>query len=507
MHTALCCLGMLKTRVLAIFRLHTHQSFPVPSQAVFLSLFLILNSSPAHALPGEVGNANDQLDPDNELGTPPIPPTRDSDGPPPPTPPSPPTPPPPPTERQQQISKAEQLLQRAIEIRDSAHPTERELQKSVEFLYAAAGIEHLSVDKTKKNKKTSTSTQSSTTNNDSTTTTTTKDSTGTSSADASKGVASFATAEDIKIQWRNGTVLLPAAVKELIFVFREGDGAPLNPAIAHRLLLELAATGDAEAQADVAFYLAQGLVPVAPNSRGQLFILEPADIPAALVYYYFAARSGDLIAQLALGYRYLHGLGVPKSCQNAALYYAPVAERVLELAKQRDTLPQTRQMRLSHKTASTFRTRPSMEQEFLHYQWFADYGHADAARAVAHLLSHGAARDHAAAVQYLRRAADTGDPDAMAHLGHMHANGLAVERDNATAWKWFWRAAERGHASGFFGMGYMHLTGEGAEVDYKQAFHYFKQAVEAGGQWTGLGDALFFLGKLRYISRRVLSGE
>lgn len=186
---------------------------------------------------------------------------------------------------------------------------------------------------------------------------------------------------------------------------------------------------------------------------------------------------------------------MPKSCQTAALYYVPVAEKVLELAKQPDSLPQLRHFRLSHKSVHSYRSRPTVEQEFLHYQWFADYGHADAARAVAHLLSHGVARDHAAAVQYLQRAADGGDADAMAHLGHMYANGLAVKQSNTTAWKWFWRAAERGHASGFFGMGYMHLTGQGAEVDHKQAFSYFKQAVEAGAEWTGLGDALFFLGK------------
>ena len=190
------------------------------------------------------------------------------------------------------------------------------------------------------------------------------------------------------------------------------------------------------------------------------------------------------------------GHGVPKSCHTSALYYVSVADRVLELAQLPDTLPQIRQLRLSHKTAAAYRSRPSVEQEFLHYQWFADYGHADAARAVAHLLSHGVERDHAAAVQYLLRAADAGDADAMAHLGHMHANGLAVDQDNSTAWRWFWRAAERGHASGFFGLGFLHLTGQGADVDHKQAFSYFNQAVEAGGEWSGLGDALFFLGKL-----------
>jgi len=50
-----------------------------------------------------------------------------------------------------------------------------------------------------------------------------------------------------------------------------GDGVPVNPAIAHRLLLLLAEMGHPEAQADVAFHLALGIEPVAPNSHDQLF--------------------------------------------------------------------------------------------------------------------------------------------------------------------------------------------------------------------------------------------
>jgi hypothetical protein len=50
-----------------------------------------------------------------------------------------------------------------------------------------------------------------------------------------------------------------------------GDGVPVNPAIAHRLLLLLAELGSPEAQADVGFHLALGVEPVAPNPRDQLF--------------------------------------------------------------------------------------------------------------------------------------------------------------------------------------------------------------------------------------------
>lgn len=53
-----------------------------------------------------------------------------------------------------------------------------------------------------------------------------------------------------------------------------GDGVPVNPAIAHRLLLLLAELGSAEAMADAGFHAALGVEPVAPNSRDQLFRCE-----------------------------------------------------------------------------------------------------------------------------------------------------------------------------------------------------------------------------------------
>ncbi len=40
--------------------------------------------------------------------------------------------------------------------------------------------------------------------------------------------------------------------------------------------------------------------------------------------------------------------------------------------------------------------------QVLHYQWFADFGNVDAARAVAHMLTHGSLRDYEQALYYLK---------------------------------------------------------------------------------------------------------
>ena len=61
--------------------------------------------------------------------------------------------------------------------------------------------------------------------------------------------------------------------------------------------------------------------------------------PQARVHYFFAASGNDSFARMALGYRHMQGLGVPRSCQTAVLYYQPVAEEVVELAQTPDSLP------------------------------------------------------------------------------------------------------------------------------------------------------------------------
>lgn len=54
------------------------------------------------------------------------------------------------------------------------------------------------------------------------------------------------------------------------------------------------------------------------------------DEQKALLHYYFGAAGGDVLSQMALAYRHMHGAGVPKSCWSAATYYQAVAETVLE---------------------------------------------------------------------------------------------------------------------------------------------------------------------------------
>lgn len=90
-----------------------------------------------------------------------------------------------------------------------------------------------------------------------------------------------------------------------------------------------------------------------------------------------------------------------------------------------------------------------------------------------------------------RQAADGGDADAHAHLGHMYANGVGVDQNNETARQYFQAAADAGNPSGQFGLGYMHLTGQAVEQDHKTAFKLFQHASEAVSVSLVLAAAVF----------------
>lgn len=78
-----------------------------------------------------------------------------------------------------------------------------------------------------------------------------------------------------------------------------------------------------------------------------------------------------------------------------------------------------------------------------------------------------------------RQAAEGGDAEAHAHLGHMYANGVGVDQSNETARQYLQGAADAGNPSGQFGLGYMHLTGQAVQQDYSTAFKLFQHASEA----------------------------
>ncbi|KAL6764024.1 hypothetical protein V8C86DRAFT_2480771 [Haematococcus lacustris] len=283
------------------------------------------------------------------------------------------------------------------------------------------------------------------------------------------------------------------ALRELAKVAMEGWGCQQDAQLALELFRRAAALGEPEAQGQMAMRYALGLQYQDSWDEAGIVQFGEPDEDAALLHYFFAASGGDALARMALGYRHLHGLGVPKSCWTAAAYYTPVVEQVADLSVQPggSNLPYVERIRLSVLFSQSHKVDRQREVVQF-YQDSADKGNVDAQTTVAQVLNygmHGMQRDHSAAMQYLQRAAEAGDVQAMGHLGNMYANGLAGEVDLAAARQQFESAAEEGGPTALYGLAYMHLTGQGADKDPEKALKLFVEAAEQGHV-----DAHYYLG-------------
>ncbi|PNW85669.1 hypothetical protein CHLRE_03g197400v5 [Chlamydomonas reinhardtii] len=327
------------------------------------------------------------------------------------------------------------------------------------------------------------------------------------------------------------------AVRELAKAFLDGSGVSQDMRLALELFRNAAEAGDAEAQGHMGLCYSMGLDSPDCWTADGIVRFGPPKPAEALLHYYFGAAGGDMTSRMAMGYRHLTGLGVPRSCWSAASYYQPVGEKVSdlaaatmpppttleddepaddsssgasggtsssaaddsiapELAPPSGSLPHVERIRL-HLQAAQGGLRSERHREVVqYYQYSADRGNTEAQTAVGQVLNygtHGVDRDHGAALAYFKLAAAAGDVDAMAHLGAMFANGYGTRRSYEQAVDWWTRAARRNNANALFGLGYLYLTARGVSQDYDRAFQYFSKAAEQVHA-EARPDALFYMG-------------
>ena len=258
-------------------------------------------------------------------------------------------------------------------------------------------------------------------------------------------------------------------------------------------LKRAAKEGEPVAQAELGFLYSTGLL------QGLNLDKIEADTGKALLYWFFASRAREPMSLMASGFRHKNGLDTPKSCQTALMYYNPVAEAVVRSATGPGTIPPIEKIRLrSEYMESSLATGREREEDMIKYYLnSADMGNPDAANAIGQLLTWGAKglpQDYEKAFHYFKLAAEQGNAEAVAQLGHMYANGLGVEPSNETAIDLFEQAMKEKNPLAFYGMGYMYQSGFGVEQKFSTAFDLFKKAAELGS-----ADAQFHLGAM-YIA-------
>lgn len=90
----------------------------------------------------------------------------------------------------------------------------------------------------------------------------------------------------------------------------------------------------------------------------------------------------------------------------------------------------------------------------------------------------GVQKDYAAALRWLRLAADQHYGPALNDLGFMHAKGQGVPEDPVAAVGWYRRAATAGSSLGAYNMANAYQLGRGVPADPGRALGWFRQAAE-----------------------------
>jgi len=95
-------------------------------------------------------------------------------------------------------------------------------------------------------------------------------------------------------------------------------------------------------------------------------------------------------------------------------------------------------------------------------------------------------------IEFLKKAADNGNAEAMYLLGICYARGRKIERNFTAAAKWFHEASRKGHAGATTSLGFLYARGRGVRLDQRLAYKLMSE-----GQSRGDGNAAGLLAKLR----------
>uniref|UniRef100_UPI00398F62FF protein sel-1 homolog 1-like n=1 Tax=Pristiophorus japonicus TaxID=55135 RepID=UPI00398F62FF len=144
-----------------------------------------------------------------------------------------------------------------------------------------------------------------------------------------------------------------------------GDFLPQNISAAKELFQALAGEGLPKSQTFLGFLYATGLNVNSSQAK-------------ALVYYTFGALGGNLMAHMALGYRYWSGIGVTQSCEAALTHYRVVANHVANDISQTGGLV-VQKIRLLDEVENPGSNNGMLDEDLIqYYQFLAEKGDVQA---------------------------------------------------------------------------------------------------------------------------------
>jgi TPR repeat protein len=90
----------------------------------------------------------------------------------------------------------------------------------------------------------------------------------------------------------------------------------------------------------------------------------------------------------------------------------------------------------------------------------------------------------AVAVDWLTRAAEMGNAQAMNNLALAYSRGELVPKDDAKAAEWYRKAADAGFVPAMSNLAFSYLSGTGLAVNEKEARRWLKAAAEKGDDYA-----------------------
>jgi len=83
-------------------------------------------------------------------------------------------------------------------------------------------------------------------------------------------------------------------------------------------------------------------------------------------------------------------------------------------------------------------------------------------------------------IAFLKKAADSGNAEALFLLGVCYARGKKTQRDDTAAAKCFHAASRKGHAAATTSLGFLYARGRGVRLDQKLAYKLISDGHKRG---------------------------
>ena len=184
------------------------------------------------------------------------------------------------------------------------------------------------------------------------------------------------------------------------------------------------------------------------------------------------AKAGDPESQVALGWYYMNGDGLPKDEKEAIRWFTRAAEQGYAKAQ--------------HNLGVCYAFGNGVEEDKVEsVRWFrkaAEQGIAESQYNLGVSLQNGIGvkMDGVEAVKWYRKAAGQGYADAQYNLGFCLKNGIGVKKNESDACKWYVKAAELGHPRAQHNMGVHYESGKFVEKNPATAVKWYLKAAKQG---------------------------